>query len=35
MTNEEMVALCKQHTLFEWSVQSAVDPIPVAHAKGV
>jgi len=34
MTNEEMVALCKQHTLFEWSVQSAVDPIPVARSKG-
>src|SRR5690242_370621 len=34
MTNEEMVALCKQHTLFEWSVQSAVDPIPVASSKG-
>src|SRR4249920_2195912 len=35
MTNEEMVALCKQHTLFEWSVQSAVHPIPVERAKGV
>jgi taurine--2-oxoglutarate transaminase len=30
-----MVSLCKQHTIFEWSAQNAVDPIPVARAKGV
>ena len=30
-----MVALSKQHSLFEWSAQGAVDPIPVARAKGV
>ena len=30
-----MVALTKRHTLFEWSAQSKVDPIPVAGAKGV
>lgn len=35
MTGDEMVALTRQHTLFEWSVQSKVDPIPVAGAKGV
>src|SRR6202165_3824551 len=35
MTGEEIVELCRRHTLFEWSAQSAVDPIPVAHAKGV
>lgn len=35
MTGEEMVALTKQHTLFEWSAQAKVDPIPVARAKGV
>ena len=34
MTSEEMVALTKRHTLFEWSAQDAVDPIPVAGAKG-
>ena len=34
MTGEEMVALAKRHTIFEWSAQSAVDPIPVAGAKG-
>src|ERR1700694_1530843 len=35
MTGQEMVALSKQHTLFEWSAQSTVDPIPVARAKGI
>src|SRR6266496_3542721 len=35
MTRDEMIALSKQHTIFEWSPQAAVDPIPVARAKGV
>jgi len=35
MTGEEIVALNKQHTLYEWSAQSHVDPIPVVGAKGV
>lgn len=35
LTGEEIVALAKQHTLFEWSAQAKVDPIPVARAKGV
>ena len=35
MTGEEMIALSKKHTLFEWSAQSKVDPIPVARAKGI
>ena len=35
MTGEEMIALSKKHTLYEWSAQSKVDPIPVAKAKGV
>ena len=35
MTGDEIVALCRQHTLFEWSAQSKVDPIPVASAKGI
>jgi taurine--2-oxoglutarate transaminase len=34
MTSEEMIALCKKHTIYEWSAQQAVDPIPVAGAKG-
>ena len=35
MAGEEIVALCRRHTLYEWSAQSAVDPIPVARAKGI
>lgn len=35
MRSEEIVALSKAHTLYEWSVQSHVDPIPIARAKGV
>jgi taurine--2-oxoglutarate transaminase len=35
MTSDEIVTLCKKHTIFEWSAQSAIDPIPVARAKGV
>jgi taurine---2-oxoglutarate transaminase len=34
MTAEEIVALTRKHTLFEWSAQGAVDPLPVSHAKG-
>ena len=30
----ELVALTKAHTLYEWSAQSKVDPIPVAGAQG-
>jgi taurine--2-oxoglutarate transaminase len=35
MTGEEIVAMSKKHTLFEWSAQSKVDPIPVSRAKGI
>src|SRR3989449_10135280 len=35
MSGEDMVALSKKHTLFEWSAQSKVDPIPVARSKGI
>lgn len=35
MTSSEMIDLCKKHTLYEWSAQSKVDPIPVARAKGI
>jgi len=34
MTGQEIVDLSRRHTLYEWSAQSAVDPIPVAGAKG-
>jgi taurine---2-oxoglutarate transaminase len=35
LTAHDIVDLCKRHTLFEWSAQAHVDPIPVARAKGV
>ncbi len=35
MTAEEMVALTKAHSFFSWSAQDAVNPIPMAKAKGV
>ncbi len=35
MTSEDMIALSKRHTIFEWSAQGAIDPIPVARASGV
>jgi taurine--2-oxoglutarate transaminase len=35
MTGEEIVVLAKRHTLYEWSAQANVNPIPVAGAKGV
>ena len=35
MTGKEIIDLTKKHTLFEWSAQSKVDPIPVARAKGI
>jgi taurine---2-oxoglutarate transaminase len=35
LTGAEIVELCRKHTLFEWSAQAAVDPIPVARAKGI
>ena len=35
MAGAEIVDLCKKHTIFEWSAQAGVDPIPVARAKGI
>src|SRR5271169_5467731 len=35
MTGQEIVVLTKKHTLFVWSAQSKVDPIPVAKAKDI
>ena len=35
MTGEDIVALSRKHTIYEWSAQSKVDPIPVAGAKGI
>src|SRR5262245_9794808 len=35
LTGEEIVDLCKRHTLFEWSATSKIDPIPVDRSKGI
>lgn len=35
LTGEQIVALCRKHTIYEWSVQTKVDPIPVERAEGV
>ena len=35
LSPEEIVELCKRHTIFEWSAQGSVAPIPMAKAKGV
>ena len=34
LTQDEIVALSKRHSLYEWSAQSAVDPIPVDACRG-
>jgi taurine--2-oxoglutarate transaminase len=35
MSGSEMVELCRRHTIYEWSAQATIDPIPVARAEGV
>ena len=35
LTNDEIVALNREHTFFSWSVQGAVDPIAIDRAEGV
>jgi taurine--2-oxoglutarate transaminase len=35
LTGEEMVALSKRHTISEWAVQGAVDPLPIDRAEGI
>jgi len=35
MTSEEIVRLNRTHTFFSWSIQGALDPIAIDHAKGV
>jgi taurine--2-oxoglutarate transaminase len=35
MTADEMIALCKKYTLWSWSAQDAVNPIPMARAEGI
>ncbi len=35
MNSEEMVALCKQHSMWTWSAGKAVNPLPIARAEGI
>src|SRR6266576_371152 len=35
MTAEEIVALTKRHTIFSWSAQAAVNPIPMVRGEGI
>ncbi len=35
MSPEEMIRLCKQHTLYTWAKQSTVSPMPVTRADGI
>jgi len=35
MEAQEMIDLCKQHTLFTWTASGSVDPVPVERAEGV
>jgi len=35
MTSEEMVALCKAHSMYTWAASGAVAPLPVERADGV
>src|SRR5215510_12078278 len=35
LTGADIVALSKKHTISEWAVQGAVDPIPVDRAEGI
>jgi taurine--2-oxoglutarate transaminase len=35
LTSAEIARLSREHTFFSWSVQGAVDPIAIDHAKGV
>ena len=35
LSAQEIVDLSRQYTIYEWSAQSGVDPIPVERAEGV
>jgi taurine--2-oxoglutarate transaminase len=35
MTAEEIVALTKRHTIFSWSAQASVNPIPMVKGEGI
>jgi taurine--2-oxoglutarate transaminase len=35
MSTADMVAACKEHTMYTWSAGDAVNPLPIARAEGV
>ena len=35
MNSEEMVRLCREHTLYTWTSGQAVDPLPVERSEGI
>ena len=35
MTSQDILALTREHTLYDWSVQSALSAIPIDHAQGI
>ena len=35
MTSEEMVSLCKQHSMWTWNAGKNVNPLPIARAEGI
>ncbi len=35
LTAEEVVELSRRYTVFDWSVQATIDPLPIDHAEGV
>src|SRR6266852_3390654 len=35
MTAEEIVSLTKRHTIFSWSAQASVNPIPMVRGEGI
>ena len=35
MNTDEMIELCKQHTMYTWAAGQAVNPLPVERAEGV
>ena len=34
-STEEMIALCKEHSLYTWNKGNAVSPLPIERAEGI
>ncbi len=35
MNSQEMIDLCRQHTMFTWAATGKVNPLPIARAEGI